>query len=177
MALFKIWKKFPYRTALLQQYFMCHKVWKAAMPYESVEIIPEEKFRWNWKIKDKINLGLFKWDFEHIFTSVQEEHEDYLFIKFENSNQVKDFSGKIIFQEKNIGKVENTVSIKFDKLNLKDPLMNAAKFAFISLMKRDYKIFLNNVYKIVQEKQEGLKILKDCYWTDYNVIHFKENLL
>ena len=173
MPLFKVSKKFPYPTKMLQQYFMCHKVWKAAMPYKLVAVEPEEKYRWQWRLKDKINFVLFKWTFEHTFTSVQEEHDDHLFIRFENSNQVNDFNGKIIFQETMIGqKLENKVSIEFDKLKLKDPLLNTVKFAFIDIMKKDYKIFLNNVYKILQKPQERLQILEDCYWTDYEVIKF-----
>ena len=99
MPLFRVWKKFPFATLHLQQYFMCHRVWAAAMPYKVVEITPEQKYRWNWRIKDSINFVLFKWSFEHTFTSVQEQHKDHLFIKFEKSNQVDDFTGKILFQE------------------------------------------------------------------------------
>lgn len=146
------------------------------MPYKIIEITPEEKYRWNWRIKDKINFTLFKLTFEHIFTSIQEQHEDHLFIKFKNSNQVTDFAGKILFVEKESnesnGQIENTVTIQFDRLNLKDPMLNMVKFAFIDIMKRDYKKFLNNVYKLLQQKEKRLQILEDCYWTDYSVIQF-----
>ncbi len=173
MPLFKIWKKYPYPTALLQQYFMCHKVWQAAMPYKLVEINPIEKYRWNWRIKDSINFILFKWNFEHTFTSVQEEHPDHLFIKFENSNQVNDFTAKILFQEKKKEHhIENIVTLQFDKLRLKDPLLNTVKLAFIEIMKKDYKKFLDNVFELLNQKQMRLKILQDCPWTNYKVIQF-----
>ncbi|NVM30572.1 MAG: hypothetical protein HWN65_17155 [Candidatus Helarchaeota archaeon] len=92
MPLFKVSKKFPFSTPLLQQYFMCYRVWQRAMPYKIVEITPEHKYRWKWHIKDSLNFVLFKWSFEHTFTSVQEQHPDHLFIQFENSNQVTDFT-------------------------------------------------------------------------------------
>lgn len=176
MPVFKVWKKFPFPTPLLQQYFMCHCVWQKAMPYKLVKITPEQKYRWNWQIMDHINFVIFKWKFEHTFTSVQEQHSDHLLIKFENSNQVTDFIGKILFIEKTstevAGGIENTVTIEFDKLNLKDPMLNTLKFAFIDIMKRDYKQFLNNVFLLLQQKEERLQILGDCYWTDYSVIPF-----
>ena len=174
MALFRIWRKFPFSTALLKEYFMCHMVWKNAMPYKLVEISPEQKYRWNWRIKDNINFVLFKWNFEHHFTSIQEEHADHLSIRFENSNQVSDLFAQIKFQEEDFGQIENTVSIQFDKLNLKDPLLNTMKIAFLEIIKKDYKIFLDNVYNLLQEKQKRLQILEDCYWTKYDVIQFSE---
>ncbi|NVM30573.1 MAG: hypothetical protein HWN65_17160 [Candidatus Helarchaeota archaeon] len=64
------------------------------------------------------------------------------------------------------------VTIQFGKLNLKDPILNTVKFVFIDIMKRDYKQFLNNVYNLLQKKEERLQILEDCYWTDYKVINF-----
>ncbi len=146
------------------------------MPYEIVEITPEQKYRWNWHIKDSINFVLFKWKFEHTFTSVQEQNPDHLFIKFENSNQVTNFTGKILFTEKvkaeTPGEIENTVTIQFNKLELKDPMLNTVKFAFIDIMKRDYKQFLNNVFQLLQQKEERVQILEDCYWTDYSTITF-----
>ncbi len=151
---------------------MCHKVWQAAMPYREVEITPRQKFIWDWRIKDNINFVLFKWNFEHIFTSIQEEHEDHLFIRFENSNQVNDFSAKILFQEQNEGIFENNVILQFNRLKLKDPLLDTVKIAFIEIMKKDYKVFLNNVYNLLQQDQKRLKILEDCYWTDQKVIHY-----
>jgi len=172
MPLFKVSKKFPFKTPLLKQYFMCFKVWKESMPYKSVEIIPEQKFRWNWRISDSINFVLFKWDFKHNFTSVQEEHEDFLLIKFENSNQVTDFSAKILFQEKMAAPLETTVSLQVDKLNLKDPVLNAAKSVFLEVVKEDYQKFLNNVYNLLQAEDRRLQILGDCYWTDYQAIDF-----
>ncbi|NVM55010.1 MAG: hypothetical protein HWN66_14995 [Candidatus Helarchaeota archaeon] len=175
MPLFKIWKKFPFPTPLLKQYFMCHRVWQKAMPYKAVEIKPEHKFRWIWKVKDKLNFILFKLDFEHTFTSVQEEHEDYLFIKFENSNQVKDFSAKILYEEKGNNPIENKVILQIDKMNLKNPILNTVKIAFIEMIKKDYKIFLNNVHTLLQQKQERLQILEDCYWTDHDVIQFPDD--
>jgi hypothetical protein len=172
MALFKIWRKFPFPTALLKEYFMCHQVWKIAMPYKVVEITPEQKYRWNWRIQDSINFVLFKWNFEHNFTSIQEEHEDHLSIRFENSNQVNDFFAQILFREEIDRNIENTVIFQFERLNLKDPLLNTMKIAFIEVVKKDYKIFLDNVYNLLQEKQKRRQILKDCYWTNYEVIQF-----
>lgn len=64
------------------------------------------------------------------------------------------------------------VTIQFGKLNLKDPILNTVKLVFIDIMKRDYKQFLNNVYNLLQKKEERLQILEDCYWTDYTVINF-----
>ncbi|MHA1278158.1 MAG: hypothetical protein ACTSQI_11535 [Candidatus Helarchaeota archaeon] len=172
MPLFKITKVFPYTTKHLQQYFMCHRVWQVAMPYQLVEITPEQKHRWNWRIKDSINFVLFKWNFEHIFTSIQEEHSDHLFIRFENSNQVNDFTGKILFEENVHEVIENKVSIEFNKLKLKDPLLNGVKFAFIDIMRKDYKKFLDNVYSLLQDKDKRLEILKDCHWTNYQAIRY-----
>ena len=169
MPLFKLSKKFPFKTALLKQYFMCFKVWKENMPYKVVDIIPEQKFRWNWRIADSINFVLFKWDFKHNFTSVQEEHEDFLSIRFENSNQVTDFSAKILFKEE---MDETTVSFQVDKLNLKDPVLNTAKAVFLEVVKEDYRKFLDNVYNLLQDEERRLQILGDCYWTDYKAIDF-----
>lgn len=174
MSLFKVSKKFPFRTPLLKQYFMCFKVWKEAMPYKKVEITPEQKFRWNWRIADSINFVLFKWDFKHNFTSMQEEHEDFLSIQFENSNQVTDFHAKILFTEK-MDPTETTVVLQVDKLSLKDPVLNTAKVVFLEVIKEDYQKFLNNVYNILQEENRRLQILADCYWTDYKAIDFSKS--
>jgi NDP-sugar pyrophosphorylase family protein len=172
MPLFKVSKVFHHPTKHLQQYFMCHRVWQAAMPYKVVEIEPEQKYRWNWRIKDNINFVLFKWNFEHTFTSIQEDHPDHLFIRFENSNQVTNFTGKIKFEETHEEQLDNKVSIEFDKLNLKDPLLNSVKFAFIDIMKKDYKTFLGNVYQLLQDNEKRMQVLQDCYWTDYNTISY-----
>ncbi len=175
MALFRVWKKFPFQTPLLKQYFMCHRVWKATMPYKTVEIIPEYKFRWKWRIKDRINFVLFQWSFEHNFISVQEEHENFLSIKFENSNQVSQFHAKILYETMDIEEVETKVILQVEKMTLKDPLLNTVKIAFLEIVKKDYKIFLDNVYSLLQQKQERLKVLEDCYWTDNDVIQFPNN--
>ena len=175
VSLFRIWKKFPFATPLLKEYFMCHRVWQKAMPYKRIEIRPEQKFRWNWKINDSINFILFKWNFDHIFTSVQEEYEDHLIIRFENSNQVDDFLAQILFNEENKGFIENTVILQVDTLKLKDPLLNSMKVAFLEFVKRDYKKFLNNVYDLLQKKQDRLQILDDCYWANYDAVQFPEN--
>jgi len=176
MPLFKVSKKFPFKTPLLKQYFMCFKVWKEAMPYKVVDIIPEQKFRWNWRIADSINFVLFKWDFKHNFTSVQEEHADFLSIHFENSNQVTDFSAKILFKEKREGPLETIVFLQVDKLNLKDPVLNTAKAVFLEVVKEDYRKFLDNVYNILQNENKRLQILGDCYWTDYKAIDFSKSV-
>ncbi len=176
MPLFKVSKKFPFKTPLLKQYFMCFKVWKEAMPYKTVEIIPEQKFRWNWRITDSINFVLFKWDFKHTFTSVQEEHADYLSIQFENSNQVTDFCAKILFKEKREVPLETIVFLQVDKLNLKDPVLNTAKTVFLEVVKEDYRKFLDNVYNIFQNENRRLQILGDCYWTDYKAIDFSKSV-
>ncbi|MDD1776539.1 MAG: hypothetical protein LUQ65_00085 [Candidatus Helarchaeota archaeon] len=176
MPLFKVSKKFPFKTPLLKQYFMCFKVWKEAMPYKSVEITPEHKFRWNWRVADSINFGLFKWDSKHNFTSVQEEHEDFLSIQFENSNQVTDFHALILFKEMMDAPLETTVSLQVDKLNMKDPLLQAAKVVFLEVVKEDYRKFLDNVYKILQDAERRLQVLGDCYWTDYKAIDFAKTV-
>jgi len=170
MPLFKVSKKFPFRTPLLKQYFMCFKVWKEAMPYKTVDITPENKFRWKWRIVDSLNFVLFKWDFVHTFTSIQEEHEDFLSIEFENSNQVNSFSAKIIFREEIHEDIE--VTLQVDALTLKDPLLNSAKPMFLDTLRVDYKKFLDNVYTILQHENRRLQILEDCYWTDYSTIIF-----
>lgn len=153
---------------------MCHKVWKAAMPYKTVEITPEQKFRWNWRIKDSLDFVIFKWNFDHTFTSVQEEYPDHLAIRFENSNQVSDFAAQILFQEKTVGSFENKVTFQVDRLRLKDPLLETAKIAFLEMIKKDYKKFLDNVFTLLQQKGERLQTLKDCYWTRYEFIQFPE---
>lgn len=172
MPLFKVSKKFPFKTALLKEYFMCFKVWKVAMPYKTVDITPEHKFRWNWRIIDSINFGLFKWDFVHIFSSVQTEHEDFLSIEFENSNQVTNFSARILFKEKMNEHLENTVTLQVDALTLKDPLLNSVKPMFLDIIRVDYKKFLDNVYDILQKEEARMQILEDCDWADYTVINF-----
>lgn len=146
------------------------------MPYKTVEIIPEQKFRWNWRIADSINFVLFKWDFKHNFTSVQEEHEDFLSIRFENSNQVTDFSAKILFMEKMDVSLETTVSFQVDKLSLKDPVLNTAKAVFLEVVKEDYRKFLDNIYNLLQDNARRLQILGDCYWTDYKAIDFPKTV-
>ena len=142
------------------------------MPYKIVEIIPERKGKWNWRIKDNLNFVLFKWGFEHIFTSVQEEHEDFLAIKFENSNQVRNFSAKILYEEKTKEPIENLVTLQFNKLELIDPLLNTMRLVFIDLLRKDYRKFLDNVYILLQKEEKRLNILEDCYWTDFSVVKF-----
>jgi len=151
---------------------MCFKVWKEAMPYKTVDITPEHKFRWNWRIVDSINFVLFKWDFVHTFTSVQVEHEDFLSIEFENSNQVTSFSAKILFKEKMHEDLENTVTLQVDFFTLKDPLLNSVKPMFLDTIRLDYKKFLDNVYILLQNETDRLQILEDCYWADYSAINF-----
>jgi len=172
MPIFKVSKKFPFKTTLLKQYFMCFKIWKEAMPYKTVDITPEHKFRWNWRIVDSLNFIIFKWEFIHTFTSVQEEQEDFLSIEFQNSNQVNNFSAKILFKEKLKECLENTVILQVDSLTLKDPLLNSVRPIFFDIIKVDYKKFLDNVYNILQNEEMRIQILEDCYWTDSSAIDF-----
>jgi len=172
MALFNVWKIFPFRTAILKQYFMCHRVWKEAMPYRVVEIEPEHKYRWNWRIKDKINFILFQWNFEHSFTSIQKEHEDYLSISFENSNQVSKFSARILYEQVAENPLKIKVSLVVDELELKDRFLNTIRIAFLDLIKTDYTKFLTNVYNMLQQPEKRLEVLEDCSWTDFAVVKF-----
>lgn len=155
---------------------MCHKVWMEAMPYKLVEIEPEQKFKWSWRINDSINFIFFKWNFEHNFKSLQEEHEAHLLIRFEDSNQVSDFEARILYETTQWTPIQTKVTLQVDKLTLKDPLLSSVKIAFLEIIKGDYKQFLDNLFTLLQNKEKRLQILKDCYWINYQRISFDEKI-
>ena len=175
MVVFEVKKVFPFSKNLLKEYFMCHVTWKMGMPYKSVGIKPREKNTWDWDVKDSFDFIVLKWNFNHVFTSIQIEFEDYLDIKFENSNQVLNFNGIIRFKEKvneEDGAIKCLVRFIISKLTLKDPILNKFKNPFIGIMKADYKKFLDNVYEILQDKEIRGQVLEDCYWVDDSRIKY-----
>jgi len=175
LVVFEVKKVFPFNKELLKEYFMCFKIWELGMPYKSVKIKPREKNSWDWKIKDVIDFIIIKWSFEHKFTSIQQEFDNYLKVDFENSNYISDFDGKITFNEKvneDNGNVLCLVKFVVKKLRLKDPILNQLRDPFIGILKADYKKFLNNVYEILQDKEVRVQSINECWWVKKEVIKF-----